>query len=60
MGRGAQCHVMIAALHNGDGGNQGELGVPLQVWDVGHTHVAHGGFDLVQGGFHVVMEGAGV
>ena len=51
---------MVSAFYDGDGGHQGELGVPLEVWDVGHAYVAHGGADLVEGGFHVVVEGAGV
>ena len=51
---------MVSAFYDGDGGHQGELGVPLEVGDVGHAYVAHGGADLVEGGFHVVVEGAGV
>ena len=51
---------MVSAFYDRDGGHQGELGVPLEVGDVGHAYVAHGGADLVEGGFHVVVEGAGV
>ena len=51
---------MVSALYDGDGGDQGQLGIPLEVGDVGDTHVAHGGPDLIEGGFHVVVEGAGV
>ena len=51
---------MVSAYYDGDGGHQGELGVPLEVGDVGHAYVAHGGADHVEGGFHVVVEGAGV
>ena len=50
---------MVAAFHDGDGGYQGQLGLPLQVGDGGDAHVAHGGLDLVEAGLHVVMEGAG-
>ena len=60
VGGASQGNVMIAALHNGDGGNQRQLGIPLQIGDVGHAHVAHGGADFIQGAFHVVVERTGV
>ena len=47
VGGASQGNVMVAALHNGDGGNQRQLGIPLQIGDVGHAHVAHGALDLV-------------
>ena len=59
-GLGAESDVVCAAFHDGDGGHQGQLGFPLEVGDGGDTAVAHGGLDLVQGGLHVVVEGAGV
>ena len=33
---------MGAALHDGDGGNQRQLGFPLEVGDGQHAAVAHG------------------
>ena len=51
---------MISALDDGDGGYQRQLGVLLEVGDVRHAYVAHGGLDLVQGRFHVVPQGTGV
>ena len=56
----AQGDVVGAALDDGDGGDQGQLGVAHQVGDVGDTDVAHGGLDLVHGGLHVVVQGTGV
>ena len=44
----SQGDVVVAALHDGDGGYQGQLGFPLQVGDVGNANVAHGGLDLVR------------
>ena len=57
---GAQGDVVGAAFDDGGGGDQSQLGIPLQVGDVDDTHVAHGALDLVQGSLHIVMEGAGV
>ena len=51
---------MVAALDDGGGRHQRQLGIPLQVGDGDHAAVAHGGLDLVQGGLHIVMQGAGV
>ena len=51
---------MVATLHNGGGGDQSQLGVPLEVGDRDDAAVAHGALDLIQAGFHVVVEGAGV
>ena len=53
---GAQGHVMGAAFDDGHGGNQRQLGIALQVGDIGHAHVAHGGLDLIKACLHVVME----
>ena len=49
---------MVAAFHNGDGGNQSQFCFLLQVRNIGNAHIAHGRADLIEGAFHVVMEGA--
>ena len=59
-GAAAQLDVVVAALDDGGSGDQGQLGVLLEIGDVNFAAVAHGGLDLVQRGFHVIVEGAGV
>ena len=51
---------MCAAFHDGHGGNQLQLSISLQVGNGDHAAVTHGGLDLVQGGFHIVVERSGV
>ena len=58
--RTSQRYVVISALDDGDGGYQRQFGVLLEVGDVRHAYVAHGGLDLVQGRFHVITQGTGV
>ena len=42
LGGRAERDVVVAALHDGDGGYQRQLGVLLQIGNVGHAHIAHG------------------
>ena len=49
---------MGATFHNGNGGDQSQLGITLQVGDVNNTDIAHGGLDLVQRSLHIVVQGA--
>ena len=51
---------MVAAFYDGDGGYQGQLGLGLEILEVGDAAVAHGGLDLVEAAFHIVVEAAGV
>ena len=51
---------MVAALHNGGGGDQGQFGVPLEIRNGGDAAVAHGALDLVETGLYVVVEGGGI
>ena len=46
---------MAAALHDGGGGNDGQLGFLLQLGDGEGTAVAHGALDLVQGGLDLSL-----
>ena len=51
---------MAAALHDGGGRNDGQLGLLLQLGDGQRAAVAHGALDLVQGGLDALGQGAGV
>ena len=53
-------NVVSAALHDGDGGDQGELGLVAQLGDAQSAAVAHGGANLGQGGSHTVGQLAGI
>ena len=59
-GRILQHDVMAAALHDGGGGNDGQLGLLLQFGDGECAAVAHGALDLVQGGLDAVGQRTGV
>ena len=51
---------MGAALDNGGGGDQRQLGLLTQLRDRQRTAVAHGGTDLGQGGGHAVCQSTGI
>ena len=51
---------MAAALHDGGGRNNGQLGLLLQLGDGQSAAVAHGALHLVQGGLHAVCQRTGV
>src|SRR5699024_8460439 len=59
-GVGPEGHVVVVAFYDGDGGYQGQLGLGLEILEVGDTAVAHGGLDLVEAALHIVVEAAGV
>ena len=56
----AQRYIMGAAFYNGNGRNQSQFGIPVQIGNGGDTAVAHGGLDLIEGSFHIVVQGTGV
>ena len=55
-----QHNVMAAALDDGGGGHDGQLGLLLQLGDGERAAVAHGALDLVQSGLDAVRQRAGI
>ena len=52
--------IVAAALHNGGGRNNRQLGLLLQLGNGQCTAVAHGALDLVQSGLHAISQRAGI
>ena len=57
-GGGTQGDIVGTAFDDGNGGNQSQLGFPLQVRNCDDTNIAHSGLDFVQGCLHIVVQRA--
>ena len=49
-------NIVASALNDADGGHERELCVALEVREIGHAAVAHGGLYLINALFKVVMQ----